>query len=201
MGHQITRHLLAAVAVCALAVPASAATIVNLDGIANASQTGANAVTVNLSAGTYELRFVEDQYKAFTRWNYVQGCDESGLHCRTGWENSARYVIGDETYYFGDSSASGGYGPVVEELAYFQTADLSFANALGYSARFTLSEASEVSFYIYDNQLRDNSGGVSLSISAVPEPATWAMLISGFGLVGLTARRRKLSPSLASVTC
>ncbi len=29
----------------------------------------------------------------------------------------------------------------------------------------------------------------------VPEPATWAMLIAGFGLVGLTARRRRLRAS------
>jgi len=25
----------------------------------------------------------------------------------------------------------------------------------------------------------------------VPEPATWAMLIAGFGLVGVSARRRR----------
>jgi hypothetical protein len=32
--------------------------------------------------------------------------------------------------------------------------------------------------------------------SAVPEPATWAMMIAGFGLVGATARRR-IRPALA----
>jgi hypothetical protein len=26
---------------------------------------------------------------------------------------------------------------------------------------------------------------------AVPEPATWAMLLAGFGLVGVSARRRR----------
>jgi hypothetical protein len=31
----------------------------------------------------------------------------------------------------------------------------------------------------------------SVTLSAVPEPATWAMLISGFGLLGLAARRRR----------
>ena len=27
--------------------------------------------------------------------------------------------------------------------------------------------------------------------AAVPEPATWAMMILGFGLIGVTARRRR----------
>jgi hypothetical protein len=30
-----------------------------------------------------------------------------------------------------------------------------------------------------------------LTLSAVPEPATWAMMITGFGLLGLAARRRR----------
>ncbi len=29
-----------------------------------------------------------------------------------------------------------------------------------------------------------------LTITDVPEPATWAMLVTGFGLVGATLRRR-----------
>ncbi|NJC34466.1 hypothetical protein GGR88_001980 [Sphingomonas jejuensis] len=33
--------------------------------------------------------------------------------------------------------------------------------------------------------------------SAVPEPASWAMMISGFGLVGAAVRRRKVAMSLA----
>jgi hypothetical protein len=32
--------------------------------------------------------------------------------------------------------------------------------------------------------------GVFLAVAEVPEPATWAMLIAGFGLVGATLRRR-----------
>ena len=32
---------------------------------------------------------------------------------------------------------------------------------------------------------------VSISGGSVPEPATWAMLIAGFGLVGLASRRRR----------
>jgi hypothetical protein len=32
---------------------------------------------------------------------------------------------------------------------------------------------------------------VSLDVTAVPEPASWAMMIVGFGLVGAVSRRRQ----------
>jgi hypothetical protein len=34
---------------------------------------------------------------------------------------------------------------------------------------------------------------VDLAFAPVPEPATWAMMIVGFGLVGATVRRRSLA--------
>jgi hypothetical protein len=37
----------------------------------------------------------------------------------------------------------------------------------------------------------NNFGGVSLSIVAVPEPATWAMLLTGFAFAGAALRRRR----------
>jgi hypothetical protein len=40
------------------------------------------------------------------------------------------------------------------------------------------------------------SGALSIQTAdtgAVPEPATWAMMIAGFGLVGLAARRRRMA--------
>jgi hypothetical protein len=41
-----------------------------------------------------------------------------------------------------------------------------------------------------DNSRNNNQGGVSLRITAVPEPGTWALMISGFGLAGAMLRRR-----------
>jgi hypothetical protein len=33
-------------------------------------------------------------------------------------------------------------------------------------------------------------GQVTVPVSAVPEPATWAMMLGGFGLLGAATRRR-----------
>lgn len=41
------------------------------------------------------------------------------------------------------------------------------------------------------------SGTLAFSPAAVPEPATWAMMIIGFGAAGSVIRRRRLEPTLA----
>jgi uncharacterized protein YraI len=61
-----------------------------------------------------------------------------------------------------------------------------------------------VTFFAEGNEvitgLKFTSTGVAFEIDditaagAVPEPATWAMLIAGFGLVGAAMRRQRLSP-------
>ena len=50
----------------------------------------------------------------------------------------------------------------------------------------------EASVFFADRHTVDSSLSFSATAAAVPEPATWAMLIAGFGLVGVTARRRRL---------
>lgn len=40
-------------------------------------------------------------------------------------------------------------------------------------------------------------GSDSAAIAAVPEPATWAMMLVGFGLLGATMRRRGTGPVIA----
>lgn len=55
----------------------------------------------------------------------------------------------------------------------------------------------------YDNQLTqvddDNHDDlvIRLTATAVPEPAAWALMIGGFALVGLTARRRRVAIAYA----
>lgn len=193
---KLTMFAIAAVTALAFAAPAGA-TIINLDGHANASTDGSTAQTVNLGAGTYNVTFTQGDYTAFSRWNGNSGCQADGTHCSQGWENSAVIVVGSQTYYFGDSDGNGGPGPNADG-SYFASATQSFAHASGYSQQFTLGAAGDVSFYIYDDILTDNRGGISLAVNrvSVPEPAGWPFLLVGFSVLGLlVCRRRKAAQS------
>ena len=172
----------------AFAAPAMA-TVVNVDGMANASLDGSNGVNTVLGAGTYNLTFTNAPNLAFSRFSSSGGCDGSGANCTFGFENSVRYIIGGTTYLFGDGNASGGYGPV-SGGGYYDTAANSFAHSGKYINTFTLTGPTNVDFFLYDDYLGDNRGGVSLNVAPVPEPATWAMLLFGFSMIGFGMRKR-----------
>ncbi len=62
---------------------------------------------------------------------------------------------------------------------------------------FTLSSDGYVKFFIKDNPISDNRGGISLKINSVPIPG--ALWLFGSGLVGLIGLRRVRKNSLNSV--
>ena len=178
-----------ALAVTFVLAPVVQAAVVNVNGTSNASLDGANAVDVLLGAGTYQLSFVQGNYTAFTRFSAPVDCDSGGKNCRQGWENSVRYIIGTDTFLFGDGAATGGYGPLNPGDGYYIDAATSFANAAGYIGGFTLNAAQNVKFFLYDDILGDNQGGVSLLVAAVPLPA--AAWLFGSALIGLVAVSRR----------
>ena len=180
--------LIAVASAAVLTLPAQAITL-NLDGMANASIDGSNGVGFALAAGKYRFSFVNDQYTAFSRFSSATGCDGSGRNCVQGFENSTMVVTNGVTNMFGDGNASGGFGPV-SGGGYYETAANSFANSGQYTSIFTFAAPVTGSAYIFDDILSDNRGGVSLNIAAVPEPATWGLMILGFGGMGVAMRRR-----------
>jgi hypothetical protein len=58
---------------------------------------------------------------------------------------------------------------------------------------------SRLYFGVSDDIFEDNGGSFTLSIGGVPEPATWAMMILGFGVVGGAMRVRRRQSRLRSV--
>ena len=197
------RTLLLAGALVLGATGAANATIVNIDAANNAGLDGSlpstNAIDVLLGAGAYSITPIDGQYTAFRRFSQDAGCDVNGENCSQGYEHSYRLLIDATTLAFGDGAANRGIGPISPGNGYFDTALHAFNQASPLLGAFTLAAQTHVKFFIYDDYLGDNSGGISLSVGAagVPEPASWTLMIAGFGLAGAALRRRK--PLIAQI--
>ncbi|MFT6051921.1 MAG: hypothetical protein ACI9B9_001564 [Halioglobus sp.] len=176
-----------ALAATILLAPAVQAATINIDGLTQASIDGSVGEDIFLMAGTYRLSFIDDTYTAFSRFSDSSGCT-SGANCSKGWEHSVGYTINQDTFNFGDGNAQGTIGPIGGG-GYFETAAGSFANATGYAQNFTLATDTTVRFFLYDDILYDNRGGVSLSVAAVPLPA--AAWLFGSALLGLGMIKRR----------
>lgn len=92
----------------------------------------------------------------------------------------------------GQVVSSGGFGAADIDPGAFRTLSMSYdateALSQPLSFRFRVTEESSVYSQVnFDNVAME---ATSLS-SAVPEPATWAMMIAGFGLAGSALRSRR----------
>lgn len=85
---------------------------------------------------------------------------------------------------------SGGPGFVDGKLASVNSYGLSFGNDFGDSDFFLNSSWGEYSGYVPIYLHADWIRGVQ---AAIPEPATWTMMIAGFGFVGAAARRNRIA--------
>ena len=73
---------------------------------------------------------------------------------------------------------------------------------LGTSFTGSFTDAGTLQLFFWDENNADNSGTITAHIttaerSAVPEPATWAMMLLGFGGIGAAMRRQRSSRWIA----
>jgi hypothetical protein len=124
------------------------------------------------------------------------GYSEAGLSSPTftEWLNFTNTLSGVYSVTLDTSSASVNF-----TSAYLWDGTNSYALSLLYSfgsleawglADTTLA-AGNYTLYINGNNSRTGSLGGTVTIQAVPEPATWAMMILGFGAVGFVLRRKR----------
>lgn len=162
------KHVLLAIAVT-ICGTASATTVV-LD-----STNQNNTIVLNLAAGTYDVNYLSG---AWTPWSAVVDCDQNGMNCVNGWVNSYFYAVDSGGSWHGDGNR-------------YATAALAEAAGItSLSMQIVLTQAGTLMFALPDSFYPDNSGSISLSVTAVPEPAEFMMFLGGISMLGLVMRRR-----------
>lgn len=160
--------MLLAAAMLAAPLPAAAATI-----DLSATDFDKSAVTYSFDPGSYTVSLVKGLY---TAWAPVDA--NSTLR----WVDYYKYTI--------DGVTKSTYMPGPR----FATEDAAFA---AYSAagpvKLDFTTKTAVTFAIEDHawQFYDNAGGITLNVAAVPEPATWGMMVLGFFGMGMALRTKR----------
>ena len=186
------RGLKSVVAALALAAaPAAHAATFVVGAAANSSSGGTGLATVSLNAGDAFTvsASLTDIWNAgpLPRWSnanglvaplFATGTDESGAAAGT----QIGAAFGTHT----QSGLTAPFGALVGEIGgVYQFLGANFSGSAWGTGTLNL-------FY-WDSNAGDNTDFITVDVSSgvVPEPASWAMLIAGFGLVGAAARRRR----------
>lgn len=99
-------------------------------------------------------------------------------------------------YYYSGQGIEGFANGVTSNVFRFNTATGAFVATD--NTTFSVTNSSGTSFTGTNGVTFTGGSGISSAITAsVPEPATWAMMIAGFGLVGGTMRRRSTKIAFA----
>ncbi len=153
---------LAATAIFA-ATPALA-TVIQIDSM------NSNGTSVDFSAGNYLVSWADlaDHSNAWTAW-------------------STNDFWLEEIYVTTDSGAS-----LQGNAGWHLTPGDAQAAAQSLSFNMNLAYDQSVNFKVADSYLGDNSGTITLDVTAVPvpEPEAYSMILAGLGVIGLLRRRK-----------
>jgi hypothetical protein len=141
---------------------------------------------------------------------YMEGTTSNGLGSSSYDANGEQdYQIGVGYHYDGSSGQPFPGDFTLTNPTYLSELIGTFANASGtvVGTPFALGDtattvvapsgATQLLLGINDDIFSDNGGYLKVqvdgpsAVGALPEPASWAMMIAGFGMVGATLRRRR----------
>lgn len=192
---------LALAATLFLPFAAAAATTIDIDAKANASNTFDRANATNfqefaLQRGVYTItpvnRLGDGGFDAMSVWNRNLGCEPTGAGCAQGWFWRVDLISAGNNLV--PSTTGGSSTRINLTKDRFSTAANAFlvADANG-PALFKLFANDTVFFGITDTPITDNRGGVSFNlerVSDVPIPLPAALLMGGVAMLGAVRTRR-----------
>jgi hypothetical protein len=175
--------------------PAEAAVFV-VDSAANSSSGGTGLSTFAVAAGQ-KIRVsssTDDLWSLGALPRFSDGDGLVGNRFATALDDSGQTVgtlIGQSFGLHSQNGLNAAYGALVGEIG-------GVYRVLGANGVTAAWGTGTLSLYNWDSNSGDNEGSISFDISIVPEPATWALLVLGFGLVGAGLRSRR--PRIASTS-
>ncbi len=186
---------LAAVAAGLSLASAANATVFIVDALANSSNSGAGTglSTIGLSLGdAFSVTVgLDDLWNAgaLPRWSDADGL--TGDRIATGTDESgeaAGTLIGMNFGLLDIGGFSAPYGALVGQIG---TGPGSY-RLIGTNFSGAAWATGTLKLFYWDTFTPDNTGSVAADVvtAVVPEPATWAMMICGFGMTGAMLRRR-----------
>jgi len=180
--------------------------------IYNIAADDADGIDVNFAAGTYLIKWIGIADGGLYDAANVTLCTPT---CTTGFSNA--FIAGDQDFGSNDYeleifTTAQVYGTAADSLAAYKSGNnirhntVNILNGQVVNTTFkgfipnpwiaTLDGGpGHLLVLDFDGNRANNSGGVSLSIELlpVPEPASWALMIAGFGMAGAALRRRSVA--------
>jgi len=164
-----------------------------VSAMGNSSTDGSALSTISLTSGELFQVSVDpnDLWSAgpLPRWSNADGL--TGNRVATGTDESgeaAGTLIGQDFGTWTQNGLTAPFGTLVGEInGVFHVLGTSFSGAAW--------DTGTLNLFYWDSNNFDNSGSISADVTAaagvVPEPATWGMMILGFGMAGAMFRRRR----------